>query len=127
MTRVSFLLDEDMPAVVGDTVLAREPSIVVHHVGESPDFPPEGTLDPQILIFAEVTWMAVVTFDKRTMRDHAIAHIESGRHTWGVFVFPKGHDLSPGRIAEELEAVWGASEAEEWMDQVVYLPFGKGA
>lgn len=118
-----FLLDEHVPPAVGNAVAGREPAITVLGVGIDPSSPPTGTLDPDLLAFAEAERLAVVTFDKTTMPGHAARHVAGGRHTWGVFVFPDGNDLSAGRVAAELELVWGASEADEWIDRVEFLPY----
>ena len=122
MTRVAFLLDEHMPTFIKDAVLARESSVDIVQIGVDPGMPPKGTLDPEVLLFAESNAFAVVTFDKQTMPDFAHQHVAIGRHTWGVFVFPNGNDLSARTIADELMTIWGASEAHEWIDQVKYLP-----
>ena len=58
------------------------------------------------------------------MPDHVANHLAAGRHTWGVFLFPKGNYLSAGRIAEELVLVWAASQREdEWVDRIQPLPY----
>jgi hypothetical protein len=123
MSRVSFLLDEQMPVFIVDALLLLEPTIEVVQVGVEPGTPPKGTSDPDVLKFAEVNSYALVTFDKTTMRDEAYRHVAKGQHTWGVFLFPDGHQLTAGKIANELLLVWVASEAEEWIDTVEFLPY----
>jgi len=123
MTSVAFLLDENIPSSVLDAVRRSEPLLTVLHSGHEPGTPESGTLDPDILTFAEEHHLAVVTFDKRTMSIHEAAHRAAGHHTWGVFIFPNGNSLSPGRIAFELRMVWGASDAEEWIDRIENLPY----
>jgi hypothetical protein len=47
--------------------------------------------------------------------------VASGKSNPGVFMVPQ-----MSRIAEIIEAlllVWAASQAEEWRNQIVYLPF----
>lgn len=123
MTSVAFLLDENVPVSVADAARQTEPLMTVRHAGHDPDTPAGGTLDPEVLIFAEANGYALVTFDKTSMPRHLAAHHAAGRHTWGVFIFPNGNYLSAGRIAAELQLVWGASDADEWIDQVVNLPY----
>lgn len=123
MSQVKFLLDEDLPGSIGDAIGRREPSIFFRQVGADPDVPPKSTLDPDVLIFAESEQYAVVTFDKRTMKDHGIEHLAKERTLWGLFVFPNGNRLSAGRVADELLMIWTASEAEEWIDRIENLPF----
>ncbi len=118
-----FLLDEQVPTFVGDALVALEPMIEVLQVGVDPSTPPKGTLDADVLTFAETTGYAVVTFDKKTMRDEAYRHVASGRQTWGVFLFPDGNNLSAGRVASELHMIWAASNSDEWIDKVEFLPY----
>ena len=122
MSKVAFLLDEHVPVAAGNAVLGLQPEVRLRIVGTHPDVPPKRTPDPDLLIFAETEGYALVTFDKDTMPGHAAAHTAAGRHTRGVFVFPNGNHLSAGRIAHELVTIWGASEAEEWADETVFLP-----
>lgn len=123
MTQVAHLLDEHIdPAVLG-AVHGIEPAIRVVLVGWDADAPPKQTPDSELLVFAEREQMAVVTFDKTTMPGHVADHLAAGRHTRGVFIFPKGNDLSPGRVAEELVLIWATSERDEWTDRIEYLPY----
>lgn len=119
---VAFLLDEHLLLAVRNAVVAIEPAIRVRLIGTDPDIPPKRTADPGLLGFAEDNGFAVVTFDKTTMPGHAADHLAAGRHTWGVFVFADGNNLSAGRIAAELVTIWGASKPDEWIDQIVFLP-----
>lgn len=123
MTQVAFLLDEHIDPDVIDAVRRVEPSIQVRLVGWDDDVPQKQTPDPDLLVFAEREQAALVTFDKTTMPGHVTDHLAAGRHTWGVFIFPNGKDLSPGRIAAESVLVWSASERDEWVDRTEYLPF----
>jgi Domain of unknown function (DUF5615) len=123
VSQVRFLLDEQIPAPVRDAVMAAEPVIEFRQVGIDSDVPPKGTLDPDVLLFAEQERFELVTFDKRTMPDHVADHLAAGHHTWGVFLFPKGNYLSAGRIAEELVLVWAASQHDEWVDRIEKLPY----
>ncbi len=66
--------------------------------------------------------MALVTNDRKTMIQHAADHLANGGHTWGVFLYSL-HGMSAGSLADELLMIWSASPAEEWIDQIVFLPF----
>ncbi|MFO0796745.1 MAG: DUF5615 family PIN-like protein [Gemmataceae bacterium] len=123
MTPVQFLLDENIPEPVVGALRRAEPSIVYFYSGTDSDTPPKGTLDPQVLAFAEEKGLALVTFDKRSMPGHVADHLAAGRHTWGVFLFPNGNQLSAGRVAEELVMVWAASTKDEWIDRFENLPY----
>jgi len=121
MSQMSFLLDEHVPPAVLNAVVGDEPSIAIMRVGQ-PGVPPKRTPDPQLLEFAEANQMAVFTFDKSTMGVHAAAHSASGRQTFGVFIWTD-EMLGVRAAAEEIVLLWSASDAEEWIDQIVYLPF----
>jgi hypothetical protein len=108
---------------VTSAVQTADPAVGVLHVGIDAAAPPKGTRDPELLKFAEDNGLALVTFDKDTMPTHVADHLAAGRRTRGVFIFPNGNNLSPGRIAEELILVWATSEAEEWIDRIEFLPY----
>lgn len=122
MKRIAYLFDEHVPASAANAVLGLESSIKLRIVGIDPDVPPKRTPDPDLLAFAETEAFALVTFDKETMPGYADDHIASGRHTYGVFVFPNGNYLNAGLIADELRMIWKASDADEWIDRIVFLP-----
>ena len=43
------------------------------------------------------------------------------RHTWGVFIYDL-YGMSAGSLADDLLTIWVASPADEWTDQIVFLP-----
>jgi hypothetical protein len=123
MRKVVFLLDENIPNPVAEALRRSEPLIEFHHSGHEDGTPVCGTRGPEVLVFAEDNGLALVTFDKRTMLKHVLDHLANGRHTWGVFVFPTGNEMSAGVVSQELNIVWGASDAEEWIDRFENLPY----
>lgn len=120
--KIQYLLDEQIPTYVGDAIIAIEIAIVVMQVGVDPGAPPKGTSDPDVLIFAERNDLAIVSFDTQTFKKFAEDHLEFGHHTWGVFLFPNGNQLTASKIAKELHFIWDCSEAEEWIDELRFLP-----
>lgn len=55
------------------------------------------------------------------MPDHTYAHLASGGHHWGIFeVRPK---ITTIELIDVLCLLWEASEAEEWIDQIQWIPF----
>ncbi len=122
MSRIRFMLDQHIPLAVTQAVLKVEPAANLGTIGVDSWVPSAGTPDPELLLFAEREQLLVVTYDRNTMPGHVADHLRSGNHTWGVIVFPDGNNLSPGAIAHELLIVLLASEAEEWIDQLDYLP-----
>jgi hypothetical protein len=51
---------------------------------------------------------------------HLQEHLAIGRHAPGIFTL--NPNLTLGETAEELVLIWGASEAEEYVDRLNYLP-----
>ena len=120
MSQVAYLFDEHVPRPALKALLAAEPSIRLLVVGQ-PGAPPKRTPDPGLLAFAESEGMALVTNDRRTMRGHAADHLAAGRHTWGVFLYSQ-YTMSARLLADELLMIWSASQPEEWVDRVEFLP-----
>ena len=125
MNSIRFLFDECLPMSILEALADLEPSIDFRKVGKDHDAPPKGTKDPELLRFAEIENYVVVTFDKSTMKDHAVNHMKIGNLLRGVFIVRKGNYLSAGRIAEELLLIWSASQADEWIGRIEYIPYGK--
>ena len=122
MSLVRFLLDQHVPLAIVQALLKEQPATWIATVGVDAWVPPAGTPDPTLLLFAEREQLVLVTYDRNTMPGHVADHLAGGRHTCGVIVFPDGNNLSPGTVAYELLVVLLASEAEEWIDQIRYLP-----
>ena len=57
-----------------------------------------------------------VVYRARTEADHFAA----GHHHCGIFKLLKGY--STGVYLAELQLIWDASEAEEWVDQSCWIP-----
>lgn len=55
------------------------------------------------------------------MPAHIETHWAAGGHHWGLFRVRPGTPIS--RLAQALFLVWEASEAEEWIDQLAWIPF----
>lgn len=121
MSQVSYLFDEHMPDSLINAILRREPSIFILRIDQV-GAPPKGTRDPEVLEFAERERMAIFTHDISTMPVHADAHTASGRNTYGVFIWTRDLARVVG-ATDDLILIWAASEAEEWMNLVRYLPF----
>jgi hypothetical protein len=76
--------------------------------------------DPVILEFAFVNGWLTVSHDTNTMRPAAETRIRNGEGIAGLFLVPQ--DRPARLVAENLVLIWTASQAEEWRDQIVYLP-----
>ena len=119
MSQVAYLLDENLPAALETGLLRREPILGVVRVGQEGG-PPVGTGDRDLLLVCESQQRLLVSRDRSTMVGHVARHLEAGRHTFGVFLARRRTTLH--EIIEDLVVVWSASEAEEWRDQLLYLP-----
>ena len=118
--KVRFLLDENLSGRLKLALLRLEPDIDIVRVGE-PHAPASGTLDPDILVYVEATQRLLVTDNRRSMPAHLELHWQQGRQIWGLlWVRP---NTSIGQLAQALQLIWSASEAEEWINQLDWIPF----
>lgn len=90
----------------------------VRQVGQE-DAPALGASDPEILRWCETHTTSLVTNNHRSMPMHLRAHLDAGRHVPGVFILDDSRAI--GETIERLALIWGASDAEEYGDQIVYL------
>ena len=96
------------------------PSADVLRVGDSAA-PALGTHDADLLRYLELTGRALITSDRTTIPAHVEAHRAAGDQHWGVFwVRPR---MPIGRLAESLQLIWEASEADDWINQENWIPF----
>lgn len=82
--------------------------------------PAFGTLDPEILVWCEENEFLLVTNNRKSMPAHLQDHLEHGRHATGIFIL--NAEMSVGETVEELILIASASSAEEYQDQIIYLP-----
>jgi len=79
----------------------------------------DGLKDPDVLRIAAEAGRILVSQDRRTMPGH-FARYTAQAHSPGVVLL---HEAIPIAAAiEELVLIWSASEAEEWIDRLVWLP-----
>jgi len=118
--KVRFLLDENEPPRLKAGLLRFNPTIDVLRIGE-PGAPSLGTPDLDMLRYLEVSQRILVTSNRTSMPAHLEAHWAAGGHLWGLFwVRPR---IPISRLAQDLYLVWEASEAEEWIDRLDWIPF----
>ena len=119
MSSVRYLLDEHVDPRLRTQLIRQVPGLVVWMIGD-PGAPRRGTSDPDILLWCEANGFTLVTSNRRSMPGHLQAHLAAGRHVPGILVLPP--DMTIGVVLEQLLLVWGASEAEEYRDLLLYLP-----
>ena len=117
MSRPRFLADHDLNEHILDGVARREPSIEFTRarelgLGNAPD--------AEVLEYASLNRMLVVSHDVNTMPAHAYARLATGQPLSGLLMVQQDHPIGP--IIDSLILIWSASEAEEWENQVSFLP-----
>jgi hypothetical protein len=118
MTQPRFLADHDLNEQIVVGLLRRAPQVAflrVREVGlaEQPD--------TVILDYAAEQGLLVVSHDVNTMPATAYARMAEGRPMEGLLMAPQ---VAPMRsIVEDLLLIWSASDASEWENQIVFLPF----
>jgi len=118
--KIRFLLDENLSPRIKQAVLRYNQDIDILRVGDA-DAPSLGTSDPDILKYLHINKRLLITDNRATMPEHAYNHLASGAHHWGIL------EIRPKTLVKELiESIcllWEASEAEEWFDQIQWIPF----
>ena len=118
--KIRFLLDENLSPRLKTALLRLNPMIDVLRVGD-PEAPPLGTQDPDLLRYLEVTQRLLVTSNRTSLPAHIEAHWVADGYLWGILWVRPGTPM--GRLAQDLYLVWEASEAEEWVDRLDWIPF----
>lgn len=119
MSPIKYLFDENMDPRFRSTLLRRRAEIDVLQIGDL-DAPPRETADLEILLYTERTHRVLVTNNRDSMPDHLQEHWRNGGRCWGIFWVKPNTSFS--KLAEELEFIWGTTEAEEWLDITLWLP-----
>ncbi|MCX7014483.1 MAG: DUF5615 family PIN-like protein [Candidatus Sumerlaeota bacterium] len=114
--RVRFQADADLNLIIVLAAVRREPAI---------DFQTAlaaglvGRPDLEVLAAAAGEGRALVTHDHKTMPDH-FAEFIAKENSPGLLVVPQHLPVSVA--VEDLLGIWGATEAEEWVNRICYLP-----
>jgi hypothetical protein len=118
-----YLLDEHLRgplwrAIAWHNSRGSYPLDVVR-VGDFPDLP-LGTLDPDLLRWAQREARILVTHDPDTMPGHLADHLHAGEHSPGVFMIRPRSTL-PAILSFLVDAAY-ASEPAEWQDRIHFIP-----
>jgi hypothetical protein len=119
MSDMRLLLDENLTPRYRTAVLRREPQLIIWHVG-LPGAPAKGTPDPDILAWCETNDFVLVTNNRKSMPAHLVAHLANGRHVPGMLVVSP--HMTIGEMVDELLLIVHAALADEFQDQIIYLP-----
>lgn len=116
--RPRFQADNDLRSSIRTGVVRREPSI---------DFQSalvaglDGIPDPEVLRMAMVQGRILISHDESSMPGHFSDFLKGGNRSPGVLIVSQGAPV--GKVIESILLVWIASEAEEWVDRIAWLPF----
>ena len=114
-----FLIDENISPQYRTQLLYHEPSLTVLAVGDE-GAPPKSTPDPEILVWCEQNQFNLITNNRESMPQHLSDHIAAGHHVLGIFTI--NLEVPMGKIIDELLLIAGASDEDEYIDQIKYLP-----
>jgi hypothetical protein len=113
-----FLTDEDLHGPTIHAVIRLEPSL---EIVRAIDVGLSHVDDSVILEYAMTNGLLVVSHDVNTMKAAAERRIASGQGISGLFIVLQGRPTR--EVAESLILIWAVSQAEEWRDRIVFLPF----
>ena len=114
--KVKFQADADLNEAIVMGVRRREPLIdfqTASFAGLS------GLNDWEVLALAAAEGRVLVSHDRRTMPHHFARFLESGRNPGLVIVSQRAHI---GTVIDDLVLVWSATEADDWVNQLVAVP-----
>jgi hypothetical protein len=117
VSRPRFLVDHDFNEKIVRGALRREPTMefrLAREVGL------EQAPDRQILEYAAQEAWLVLSHDLNTMTAIAYEMVSTDRPMRGLLLAKQR--ASVARVIDSLVLVWAASEAEEYVNQIRYLP-----
>src|SRR5689334_11755535 len=88
-------------------------------VGDPPDLP-NGTQDPDLLVWAEREGRILVTNDRKTMRKWLTQHLQASRHSPGLLMIRQGFALA--QIVFELALIAHAGDPMFYQDDIRFIP-----
>ncbi len=115
-----YLIDENISPKYRKQLRYHEPLLTVLAIGND-GAPARSTPDPEILKWCEQHNFILVTNDPNTIPKHLSDHLAAGHHVPGVFMI--NPNVSMGTIIRELIRIAGTSEEDQFVDQIVFIPF----
>jgi hypothetical protein len=118
-----YVLDEQLrgplwTAIQGHNAAGMNPLNVVR-VGDPADLP-LGTVDPDILVWAEREGRVLVTRDWSTMPTYLADHLRAGHHSPGIFMIRPTTTLP--QVVASLELYAYAADPARLLDQIEVIP-----
>ncbi len=121
---VRYLLDEHLrggalwQAIKQHNARGTDPLDVVR-LGDPSDLP-LGTLDPDILLWAERQGRVFISLDKKTLARHLRLHLQAGHHSPGVFIIRAGSTVAQVMLFLTLAAY--AGDPASFHDRIEHIP-----
>jgi hypothetical protein len=112
-----FQADNDLRASIRTGALRREPTIDFQSAYAAKL---EGVRDPDVLRLAATQGRILISHDENSMPGHFRDFLDGGSRSAGVFMAPQGAPTST--VIESILLIWIASQADEWVDRIVWLP-----
>ena len=114
--KILFQADADLNQVILLATIRREPTIDFQtaHAANLAGIP-----DREVLLQAARQGRILVSHDRRTMPGHFSEFIATETSP-GLILVPQ--HLPVNQAADELILIWSATEAEEWVNSICYLP-----
>ena len=117
MTKVCFQADADLDQRIVAAATRAEPGIDFRTATEAGL---TGVPDSEVLALAAADQRVLVSHDQSTMPGHFAEFLATGHTSAGVLIAPQS--LSLEVVVEELLLIWLASEPDEWIDRISFLP-----
>lgn len=117
---IRFLLDENFNGRVARAFLARYPEGDMIRAQDTEMYQAH---DRNLILWAAEQNRLLLTHDKTTLPDFLREIIEEGLPLCGVVVVPPNQPI--GGVVDDLASIAFASELEEWIGKVLYLPLAK--
>lgn len=114
--KVRFQADADLNQIIVKATLRREP-IIDFQTAQAVKL--SGLDDEDVLAIAAEEGRLLVTHDRKTIPRYSAEFIKS-QVSPGVLIVPQ--KLPVAKVVEDLILVWVASEAEEWINRMHFLP-----
>ncbi len=113
---IRFRADADLNQVIVSAVVRRVPAFDFRTATSAGL---AGLKDQDVLAIAARDGRVLVTHDQATMPRH-FAELVRSQHSPGLIVVPQHLPLR--EVADDLILIWTATEANEWIDRIAFLP-----
>lgn len=114
--RPRFQADADFNHKIVVGLRRREPSLDFRSARDGGVL---GVPDPDVLRIAAEVGRILVSHDRRTMPGHFVRFRATGSSPGLIIV---SQDLDVGTAIEDLLLIWLATDAEEWLERIGFVP-----